>query len=68
MRWDYSVHPHHELAYAVVRVIFKGRVAWCRPVDWGPNVRTGRLIDISPGAALILGCQTDDVVGVQYST
>ncbi len=31
-------------------------------VDWGPNSDTGRIIDLSPGAAAALGVQTDDEV------
>ncbi len=33
-------------------------------VDWGPNSDTGRIIDLSPGAAAALGVGTDDEVTV----
>ena len=33
-----------------------------RPVDWGPNERTKRVLDISPGAATTLKVTTDDVI------
>lgn len=35
-----------------------------RPVDWGPHVDTGRVIDLSPGLAEALGVGTDDNVTV----
>jgi len=36
--------------------------AW--PADWGPNVNTGRIADLSPGVARKLGLNTDDTVVV----
>ncbi len=63
MRWNYSATPKRILAASIVRVMSgSGRVCWCRPVDYGPNERTGRVIDLSPGAASALGVGTDDVV------
>ena len=44
-----------------------GRVADARPVDWGPNISTGRVADLSPGLAKELGLQTDDVVRITIS-
>jgi hypothetical protein len=41
-----------------------GKKAWARPVDWGPNVSTGRAADLSPGLAAALGLDTDDEVVV----
>jgi uncharacterized protein (TIGR02594 family) len=35
-----------------------------RPVDWGPNANTGRVIDVSPGVMAALGLKTDDTVTV----
>lgn len=63
MRWNYDSSPRGLLRLeGVVEVSFKGKTIYCTPADWGPNVRTGRLIDISPGAMFQLGCETDDVV------
>lgn len=39
----------------------------CLRTDWGPHVRTGRLIDLSPGAEAALEIQTDDVVRVTWA-
>ena len=39
--------------------------AW--PVDWGPNGKTRRLIDASPGLLKALGVSTDDAVTVQFT-
>src|SRR5258707_15251413 len=37
---------------------------WFHPVDWGPNIKTGRIADLSPGGAAALGLKTDDIVTV----
>lgn len=66
MRWDYEVTTPSELATAVVRVSFNGcPFVEVKPIDWGPNVDTGRIIDLSPRAMQLLGCKTDDEVDVQ---
>ena len=44
-----------------------GRTADARPADWGPNISTGRVADLSPGLAAALGLQTDDVVRITIS-
>lgn len=63
MRWNYKVTPVEMLAQSIVEVTSEsGRVCWVRPVDWGPNIRTGRVIDLSPGAARALSVKTDDTV------
>ena len=36
-------------------------------VDWGPHENTNREIDLSPGAALALGVDTDDEVTIRIS-
>jgi hypothetical protein len=36
-----------------------------RPCDWGPNERTGRIADLSPGVLKILKLVTDDEVEVR---
>lgn len=66
MRWNYDSYPREKLRReGIVEVSFGGKTIWCTPADWGPNVRTGRIIDISPGALFQLGCKTDDVVTVK---
>ena len=63
-RWDYSQTPKTFLRDAVA-VVFNPenkRSAQARPVDWGPNVDTKRVADLSPGLAAVLGLNTDDVV------
>jgi len=44
-----------------------GRTTDARPADWGPNISTGRVADLSPGLAAALGLQTDDVVRITIS-
>lgn len=66
MRWDYSQVSRYRLACAIVRVSTdEHNVVWCRPADWGPNVRTGRVIDLSWGALRALGLATDDTVDIE---
>jgi hypothetical protein len=74
MRWDYARWPKDLLRTTVVRLInpASGAHIFARPVDYGPGDGglvdgqpardTGRLADLSPGAALALGLQTDDLV------
>lgn len=67
MRWhDYGLRDNAALRRALVRVEAhkNGEVCWVRPVDAGPAVWTGRIIDLSPGAIAHLGLKTDDVVDV----
>ena len=60
-RWDYSVTPIAFLRKAIVKVSAPGKQPVdAHPVDWGPNVRTGRVADLSPGLADVLGLNTDD--------
>jgi hypothetical protein len=64
-RWDYHATTPAWLHQHVVRVSNrKGVTIDCIPVDWGPNARTGRIADMSPGAAHALGLQTNDTVEV----
>jgi hypothetical protein len=79
MRWDYGVYPKEVLRNAVVRVSnpANGRHLFARPVDFGPGdgsvidgratPDTGRIADLSPGAAGALGLQTDEVVGCELA-
>jgi len=74
MPWDYSRFSRDFLRYAMVKVTnpANGKHVFVRPVDFGPGdgsvidgqptQDTGRIADLSPGAATALGLQTDDVV------
>jgi hypothetical protein len=68
-RWNYNDTPKEFLKRALARLEnpSNGRVADARPVDWGPNIATGRVADLSPGLAATLGLQTDDVVRITIS-
>ena len=68
-RWNYNDTPREFLRRALARVEnpANGRAADARPVDWGPNISTGRVADLSPGLATALGLQTDDVVRITIS-
>ena len=68
-RWNYTDTPREFLKRALARVEnpVNGRTADARPVDWGPNISTGRVADLSPGLATALGLQTDDVVRITIS-
>jgi hypothetical protein len=68
-RWDYSATPKSALGRILVKVTNpdNGRSAFAKPVDWGPNVDTGRVADLSPGLARHLGLRTNDVVEVHYN-
>ena len=68
-RWNYNDTPKEFLKRALARVEnpSNGRAADARPVDWGPNIATGRVADLSPGLAAALGLQTDDVVRITIS-
>lgn len=74
MRWDYGRHPRELLRRTMVILTNPsgGRWVMARPVDFGPGdggvvdgkptPDTGRLADLSPGAAGALGLGTDDLV------
>src|SRR3954469_10194585 len=68
-RWTYNVTPREFLRRTLARVEnpANGRTADARPVDWGPNVSTGRVADLSPGLAKALGLKTDDIVRITIS-
>lgn len=61
MRWDYGQTSKGSLRSAFVRVTnpANNKTLLARPVDWGPNVATGRTADLSPGALSTLGLETD---------
>ncbi len=74
MRWDYARWPKAFLRSAMVKLAnpANDRYVFARPVDYGPGdgsvidgqttPDTGRIADLSPGAATALGLQTDEVV------
>jgi hypothetical protein len=74
MRWDYARWPKELLRNAVVKLTNPANTlhVFARPVDFGPGdgtiidgqptQDTGRIADLSPGAATALGLQTDDAV------
>lgn len=64
MRWDYRVYPASWLLQHTVTVSAHGRSFDAQPVDWGPNVRTGRIADLSPGLLKALGIDTDGLVTI----
>src|SRR5437773_4153499 len=68
-RWNYNDTPREFLKRTLARVEnpANGRAADARPVDWGPHISTGRVADLSPGLAVALGLQTDDVVRITIS-
>jgi N-acetyl-anhydromuramyl-L-alanine amidase AmpD len=69
-RWDYNETPKLQLLKGLVKVKnpVNGKVASAKPIDWGPNVNTGRVADLSPGLASFLGLNTDDRVQVTIPT
>jgi rare lipoprotein A (peptidoglycan hydrolase) len=66
MRWNYLRTGPWFLLKSCVYVTVPGteRMVEVEPVDWGPQERTGRLIDLSPAAAMVLQVKTDDLVRV----
>ncbi|MCE0484366.1 MAG: septal ring lytic transglycosylase RlpA family protein [Methylacidiphilales bacterium] len=77
MRWDYTRWPKDLLRHTVVKLTNPANGLWvlARPVDFGPGdgsvidgqptKDTGRIADLSPGAANALGLCTDDKVGCE---
>lgn len=57
-RWNPDDYPM--LRDAVAHVSAEGKTLKARPVDWGPNINTDRVADLSPGLAEALGLDTDD--------
>lgn len=62
MRWDYQATSRTLLRGSCVELKAHGKTILARPVDWGPHADTGRVADLSPGAAAALGLSTDDAV------
>lgn len=67
MRWDYQKRSRAGWRASKVVVRANGQSVVVIPVDWGPNIRTDRIIDLSKGAALALRVHTDDLVTVEIS-
>ena len=66
MRWNYHVTPESWLRKIQVKVTnTKGESVLVYPVDWGPNIDTHRIIDLSPGAVKALRLNTNDTVMVE---
>lgn len=63
-RWDPTTYPRLRDSVAHVTNVRNGKTALLRPVDYGPNEKTGRVADLSPGAAAYLGLETNDVCEV----
>jgi hypothetical protein len=74
MRCDYALYPKLFLRKTLVKLTNPANelYVFARPVDFGPGdgtmidgqptPDTGRMADLSPGAATALGLQTDDAV------
>lgn len=69
MRWSYS--PNGTSWWRNVRLVVAnartGVQVVVRPVDWGPNTSTRRIIDVSPQTMSELGVTTDDEVLVAFA-
>ena len=66
-RWDYDITSRDWLQAhkVVVRNPATGvTVPGVQPIDWGPNESTGRIADLSPGLAAMLGLKTDGICEV----
>jgi uncharacterized protein YraI len=69
MRFDYTTRDTSWWRRARLLVLnpATGQAVVVRPVDWGPNTRTGRLIDLSPQALHDLGLDTDGTAVVSFA-
>jgi hypothetical protein len=69
-RWEYKVTSKEFLKGAKVKVTnpASGKSATASPVDWGPNAKTGRVADLSPGLEKALGLVTDKECTVEIPT
>lgn len=66
-RWEYATTPKHYLTKIMVEVRnpSNNKSALAKPIDWGPAAKTGRVADLSPGLASLLGLETDDICEVE---
>jgi hypothetical protein len=61
-RWDYDDTPRSLLRGCFAKIEnVAGKVVFARPVDWGPNARLKRAMDLSPGVAKRLSLNTGDI-------
>ena len=65
-RWDYNKTPRDMLREEVALVRTGGMEFTAFPADWGPNEKTGRVADLSPGLMADLGIETDAEVEVIF--
>jgi hypothetical protein len=63
-RWEYAVTPASFLRQSIVKVSANGKTVDVHPADWGPNIATGRVADLSPAVASALGLNTGDTCTV----
>ncbi len=66
-RWNYKSTSREYLQGITVSVRNPnkpGAFLQARPVDWGPNVKTGRVADLSPGLMKALDLETNGIVEV----
>ena len=63
-RWDYKTTPRNFLkahtTLVTVTNTHTNQSIQARPADWGPNIRTGRVADLSPGLAHALSLDTNN--------
>jgi hypothetical protein len=66
-RWDYSVtsQSYVKTHRVIVKNQKNGKAAEAQPVDWGPNLTTGRVASISPGLAESLELTIDGEVVIE---
>ena len=66
-RWDYTKYSKAFLKMSWISVLnpVNGKTARAVPVDWGPNIDTGRVADLSYCLLTQLGLETDDIVEVE---
>ncbi len=69
MRWDYR--PNGRTFWRTVRILVvnprTGKAVVVRPVDWGPHIKAGRTVDLSPQAIRALGLSTDQEAYVAFA-
>jgi hypothetical protein len=67
---DFKITSKSFLKTITVKVInpANGKSANATPVDWGPNINTGRVADLSPGLEKALGLTTDKECTVEIPT
>jgi D-alanyl-D-alanine carboxypeptidase len=65
-RWNYKQTSREYLQGITVSVRNPNKpgILEARPVDWGPNAKTGRVADLSPGLIKALGLDTNGIVEV----